>query len=320
MLGRRALSVCCWALMFGCGGGADFPVGPTAFHLSGSEVFFARESEAAAARELSLGSACDFWTKRRHTLGAVLGAEPSDAMRGWVEARRLEACAERRVEIDARGVPGANADTLAQAKAAASEAEKEADAGNYFTARRAVDRCITLLRGFTSDVCDAALAKIRPQEEARRQAEAESRAAELRTEADEELKTGRCSQRHVDILRQVAGGIGQLFANMSHEYWRLDAHEIVVATPTGTSLKMNALFGGDTHMFAVSLAKVGLSAKDSKGYEVRGSSGYEAVIAGVAGAPEGQVASREGNLNPSENIVVTLTGSACTLVALAHKR
>jgi hypothetical protein len=145
-------------------------------------------------------------------------------------------------------------------------------------------------------------------------------AAKVSAEGEEEVKNGRCSQRHVDIYRGAAARLAQIIGGMSGSgtYWSMEAHEMIVATPSGTAMKMRTVLGGETHLFATGVGDVKISMKDSKGYDINGASPYGLTVASFLGAK--QIASRQLQLNAGDEASMTVVGKGCALVVLASKR
>lgn len=145
-------------------------------------------------------------------------------------------------------------------------------------------------------------------------------AQKLAVVSAEEVKSGRCAQSSVDILRSVTSGLAQLLSGMGSgsEFWTVDSHELVVATREGTALNMQTGIGGDIHLFAISPSgPTQLEMTDARGYAIRTESPYAPAFARFVG---GSLSSRNVHLNSAEAASLRVKGHGCALVILARKQ
>jgi hypothetical protein len=146
---------------------------------------------------------------------------------------------------------------------------------------------------------------------------AQAQQAAAAVEADE-IRTGRCEQGRASNMQNVAAGLGRLASeglSGGGENFMVIDKKIVVATPAGTAVTLDAKAGGSEHVFLVSFAPMTLDVQ-SAGYPVTAHSPYETVVRTSTG---GKVDSRTLHANMGEQLPAKVTGKGCALLVLMQQ-
>jgi hypothetical protein len=158
---------------------------------------------------------------------------------------------------------------------------------------------------------------------AQQHAQADQRAAQAQArlaavEADE-VKSGRCEASRAAKMQNVAIGLGRLATeglSGGTDSFALVDKAIVVATPDGATVPLDAKTGGTEHVFVVAFEPTKLDLKDGSGYAVTAPSPYATVVRSATG---GQVDSRTVQANVGEHLQAKVTGKGCVLVAVMRQ-
>ena len=141
----------------------------------------------------------------------------------------------------------------------------------------------------------------------------DARVAGAREAADREVATGRCSDEHVQRLRD---GLQVLGSAIRDERWVLAGHKFAVATKDGAALSFTAATPGEHHIFAVAFGKADLSAVDAQGYRVGSSSVFDPMVAGAFSLPtRSAVVTATGG----DEMKLSVKGHGCALVIALHR-
>jgi hypothetical protein len=140
----------------------------------------------------------------------------------------------------------------------------------------------------------------------------EKRTQEAKEMAEEELRTGRCVQPHVDDLRRQELAIEQLLPKPGSSVYTVVGNKLVVATREGAALTIDVGLPGEHHVIAVSYStKLKLSVLDDQDYPVTTESPLLELARTATHLPsEATVVSASGN----SRIKVQVSGGGCTLV------
>lgn len=159
-------------------------------------------------------------------------------------------------------------------------------------------------------------AKRRAQKEQDERVEAQRQAA-LKQRLDEEVRTGRCSDKSAGHLRRILGGASQVFSSSATgEVWQPVGHRLEVATNDPVVLTIDAGLGGEVHVFAVGYSKTTLSVSDGQGYDVKDHSPWEDAFWTAFGMRAEGIQART---NVHERLAAKVRGKGCVLVFAMQK-
>lgn len=291
--------------------------------------------------------------------GAPL-AEGSPTLRPWLAAKKEEACTVAGVSATSAGPCGAATPSRRRVVGAAPAFSRQAhnldsaDPGDFNgppgMARRlppdAVVDVTRLLQNARTGKCELAAVRIvdvggavaagreyvvavsqlsetigatTSAQTAQKDREERQRAAQAMSE--EEVRTGRCSDEHVEQLREAQSRIERVLGGLTtgprDPVYTMTAHRFVVATKEGSGLSLDVLSPGENHLFVVSFNReTKLDVQDEQGYPVKLESPLEeAVRAASVLATDGRVVAA----NARSSIGMRVRGAGCTLVISVRK-
>lgn len=142
--------------------------------------------------------------------------------------------------------------------------------------------------------------------------------------AKKEVASGRCTEERYNMLSRH---VSEVRARAKKENLEFLGHDVVVAKPEGSELKVTDWLGGEVHFFALAIEPVEIGAVDARGYVVKTKSFFEPALA--EGMIEGTLAnwvgpesdSRVMQTQSGEKVsVIGVRGTGCTLIVALRKR
>lgn len=157
-----------------------------------------------------------------------------------------------------------------------------------------------------------------PTEGVQRRTEKARAAQETRRRAatemeDAEVRSGRCSDQHVDQLRQRLAILESLIRD---ERWIIAGQQFFVAKAETTSVTMNAAIPGELHFYSVGFNAPTIAVSDAQGYPVRAHSNYEPMVSAAFRMP---MESAMVRANIGDDIKIDLGGRGCALLLVLRR-
>jgi hypothetical protein len=156
----------------------------------------------------------------------------------------------------------------------------------------------------------------------------EKQAEAARRMAEAEVTSGKCSDAHVDYLRQGLGVLSSYLGASSSEVLELGAHAFAVATDTSTPLTLTTGLGGEEHPFAVAFEPFAggylppapsatvFEVLDEQGYPVKTESRLMTIVSSAFNLPtSGYVL----QANANATLKMSLKGHGCVLLFVVRR-
>jgi hypothetical protein len=160
-----------------------------------------------------------------------------------------------------------------------------------------------------------------PLVEQLRQERQQQARAERAREFDDEVRTGKCTDRHASelqgVLQQTKMIFDQIGSGHSTDWFTSISSDILVATPDGARVPQDSFLGGEFHIFAVSREPVTLDVRDARGNRAGMQSLWERALGGIAAG--GSTDSRVLQANTLQDVTIRLKGHGCAIVAVFVK-
>lgn len=225
----------------------------------------------------------------------------SSGLSGWIDGRRWEACSG----IQSRAASGQST-TLSLSTSRSKDAEETKNG------------------------------KPEPTAEERQASEAE--ASQLARELDDEIASGKCSDRHFSTLEHLMHRVADVLAKArSGSVFDVLSQKILPVSTGGTPVKLTTGAGGKLHLLVAGVAPITIELRDEQGnlhrekssqgwlihdmhpaYETRYLERY-ARRQGIADLPEPPVASRMLQANANDALAIKAVGRGCTLFMLIRE-
>lgn len=158
------------------------------------------------------------------------------------------------------------------------------------------------------------------EQDRRRRLANEAAAQEERSTSESEMRAGRCQPDRHARLQQALQGMKNLFEGLRDvgnepDLFRLEAHQIIVASTEGAPLQFSTLLGGELHVFLLGFGPVELDMTDADGNPVAMQSPYRLLISNIGD----QLDTRFLQANSRDAFTVRAKGRGCVLIAAFRK-